>query len=436
MRTFATNTESYSFARTHSRAKPSDSPKLALRKSIAQASSQGKARCACGGICPRCQIAGLSAPSAGHSALASPQRPEVVVEPKTSLDTSVFAANATLVEVMRGKRFLSFGAFGDAVRLVQEALVASEIRRPSTPPTRLPKFGVDGIFGRETKQAVEEFQSEYGLAVDGIVGPQTLYWLDETFKNYTGRPSAEPPHKIPGRFPGELKATLQKPSSVNLTMNADNAVEADTTMGPRISAKATFTATVAGQEGKVFFVQNVRGVERKVHWQRTTDCTSECEQARAFVGKAQGLDTSLPYNSLPRTVTSEAQTFQTDDQPRHEAESAQNPKGDFRAGDVVHLFAHDQFRMFLAFGPASPLFDFSEFEALGFIDWEWKGKVRFTFDGSTWSAGSVQSRIDPSPASMIQARALIFLGPLYTGDEVDRNLRSKGTKVDEKPDAW
>jgi peptidoglycan hydrolase-like protein with peptidoglycan-binding domain len=415
---------------------PASSARIKRVSSDGERTHRRNSACACGGGCPRCEMAGLSSTSAGHATLASPQRPEVVVEPKTSLDTPAFAANSTLVEVMRGKRLLSFGAVGDSVRLVQEALIASEVRRPSTPGTRLPQFGVDGIFGRETKRAVEEFQSEYGIAVDGIVGPQTLYWLDETFKDYTARPSPEPQHKIPARFPGENKTTLQKPSSFDLTMKTDNAVGADTTMGPKISAKATFTATVAGQEGKVFFVQNVRRVERKVHWQRATDCTSECEQARAFVGKAQGLDTSLPYNSLPRAVTPEAQTFQTDDQPSHEAESSQNPKGDFRAGDVVHLFAHDQFRMFLAFGPAKPLFDFSEFDALGFIDWEWRGKVRFTFDGSTWSAGSVQSRIDPSPTSMIQTRALIFLGPLYTGGELDRNLRSSRTKVDEKPDSW
>ena len=32
---------------------------------------------------------------------------------------------------------------------------------------------VDGINGRKTKNAVKQFQSDYNLAVDGIVGPQT-----------------------------------------------------------------------------------------------------------------------------------------------------------------------------------------------------------------------------------------------------------------------
>jgi hypothetical protein len=100
------------------------------------------------------------------------------------------------------------------------------------------------------------------------------------------------------------------------------------------------------------------------------------------------------------------------------------------------VFAHDQFRMFLAFGPADPLLDFSEFDALGFLDWEWQGKVRFAFNGTTWSVGAVERRSDPSPNAMIPSRALIFLGPLYTGEEIDRNLRSERTKINEKPDVW
>lgn len=55
------------------------------------------------------------------------------------------------------------GSIGDAVRGVQQLLVD--------------KFGygiaVDGIFGPNTDQAVKDFQTDYGLQVDGIVGPKT-----------------------------------------------------------------------------------------------------------------------------------------------------------------------------------------------------------------------------------------------------------------------
>jgi peptidoglycan hydrolase-like protein with peptidoglycan-binding domain len=52
---------------------------------------------------------------------------------------------------------LSEGAEGRQVQLLQRALGIS----------------VDGMFGPETKEAVEHFQSSHGLAVDGIVGSQT-----------------------------------------------------------------------------------------------------------------------------------------------------------------------------------------------------------------------------------------------------------------------
>ncbi|HET7628695.1 MAG TPA: peptidoglycan-binding protein [Bacillales bacterium] len=39
-------------------------------------------------------------------------------------------------------------------------------------------YGVDGIFGHMTEQAVENFQADHQLTIDGIAGPQTLTTLD------------------------------------------------------------------------------------------------------------------------------------------------------------------------------------------------------------------------------------------------------------------
>lgn len=39
--------------------------------------------------------------------------------------------------------------------------------------------GVDGIFGENTRQAVEKFQENYDLSVDCIVGPNTWAKLNE-----------------------------------------------------------------------------------------------------------------------------------------------------------------------------------------------------------------------------------------------------------------
>jgi len=57
------------------------------------------------------------------------------------------------------------GSRGDTVKQMQSLLVAAGFP--------LPVFGVDGIFGSETRGAVIAFQQANGLLVDGICGPQT-----------------------------------------------------------------------------------------------------------------------------------------------------------------------------------------------------------------------------------------------------------------------
>ncbi len=55
---------------------------------------------------------------------------------------------------------------GEDVRQVQKALIKAGF-----------DVGSDGIFGKETDQAVREFQQQKGLTVDGIVGDETRrYW--------------------------------------------------------------------------------------------------------------------------------------------------------------------------------------------------------------------------------------------------------------------
>lgn len=64
------------------------------------------------------------------------------------------------------------GSKGSYVKEVQSAL-----RKWSK--NALPRYGVDGDFGKETDEWVRFFQRAYDLEVDGIVGPKTWAQIDE-----------------------------------------------------------------------------------------------------------------------------------------------------------------------------------------------------------------------------------------------------------------
>lgn len=66
---------------------------------------------------------------------------------------------------------------GEEVRRLQNKLLAVD--------ERLPQFGADGAFGKETEDAVKAFQARRGLKVDGIVGPQILTELEKFLPKYS-----------------------------------------------------------------------------------------------------------------------------------------------------------------------------------------------------------------------------------------------------------
>ncbi|MET8575226.1 peptidoglycan-binding domain-containing protein [Streptomyces sp. NPDC005012] len=60
---------------------------------------------------------------------------------------------------------VSYGSTGVTVREAQCLLLALGYN--------VGHSGIDGVFGPGTRSAVRAFQSDYGLLVDGIVGPRT-----------------------------------------------------------------------------------------------------------------------------------------------------------------------------------------------------------------------------------------------------------------------
>lgn len=71
---------------------------------------------------------------------------------------------------------LMVGSTGDKVRQMQEQLLRISQSYPA-----IPRITPDGIFGQATKQAVEKFQSIFGLPVTGIVDYRTWYKISEIY---------------------------------------------------------------------------------------------------------------------------------------------------------------------------------------------------------------------------------------------------------------
>ena len=71
---------------------------------------------------------------------------------------------------------LTVGSTGDKVRQLQE-----QLNRISQAYPALPTISVDGIYGRNTANAVQEFQSVFGLPATGIVDYPTWYKISAIF---------------------------------------------------------------------------------------------------------------------------------------------------------------------------------------------------------------------------------------------------------------
>jgi len=100
---------------------------------------------------------------------------------------------------------LRFGSRGEAVKERQQALnLGSSV---------LPLLAADGIFGQKTHGRVREFQGLSGLAVDGIVGPNTLAALAPLLEQLHNlvQPLVAPPDEAAarGRIVDGAKTQLQ-----------------------------------------------------------------------------------------------------------------------------------------------------------------------------------------------------------------------------------
>ena len=129
-------------------------------------------------------------------------------DPAHDLTAPGLSGDAKLEEIFDEKGFLGPPAKGPEVAKVQEALLALGFT--------LPKFGADGDYGSETRQAVRDFQTKAGLTgaqIDGIVGPITLGLLDRAARQgsvTTDRTLRSSDLKVTGKATSKLEDHLNK----------------------------------------------------------------------------------------------------------------------------------------------------------------------------------------------------------------------------------
>lgn len=168
-----------------------------------------------------------------------------------------FSGDVVLEACFDNERLLKTGSTGEAVRKVQQALVDAGFP--------LPNFGVDGIFGSETKTAVRDFQDASSITIDGLVGPQTMGALDARFSGPTPPPPPPPPPPPAATITSETVATspgvrtrttIGVGEEVNLTHSGGSATW--TTTGGTLSATtgATVTLTAPDTAQKVTVTAN------------------------------------------------------------------------------------------------------------------------------------------------------------------------------------
>lgn len=91
--------------------------------------------------------------------------------------SELYSEGITISEVERiFSEVLKRGSRGNDVRAIQYFLNFLGFFND-----RLPQINVDGIFGPATENAVRQFQSQYGLTVDGIVGRATWYAIIDAY---------------------------------------------------------------------------------------------------------------------------------------------------------------------------------------------------------------------------------------------------------------
>ncbi|MFT5645372.1 MAG: peptidoglycan hydrolase-like protein with peptidoglycan-binding domain [Aureispira sp.] len=111
-----------------------------------------------------------------------PTQLQLTIGDNNDLSAARFSRNNVLEACLDGEQTLQNGSSGAAVSLMQQGLVDAGFP--------LPRFGVDGIFGNETRTALRNFQTQSSLGTTGVLNIETMSALDALFTG--GAPALAP----------------------------------------------------------------------------------------------------------------------------------------------------------------------------------------------------------------------------------------------------
>ncbi len=158
-----------------------------------------------------------------------PHNLQMTIGDNHDLNSTRFSGNSILEACFDGERTLQNGSRGTAVSLMQQALVDAGFQ--------LPVYGVDGIFGNETKTALQNFQHASTLATTGILNSETISALDSLYSGGSPvLPPAIPVSPLPTAPPTIVSETIKSAP--------DSSSDTRTTVG--VGERVRITANTAG----------------------------------------------------------------------------------------------------------------------------------------------------------------------------------------------
>jgi peptidoglycan hydrolase-like protein with peptidoglycan-binding domain len=127
-----------------------------------------------------------------------------------ALKSPRFSRNERLQRASENSPLMKQGEQGEAVALVQDALIDVGLAMPLT--TGHGQHLADGIYGPETANVVKQFQTAHGLVRDGIVGRQTLGKLEELIAALFASRAAERvgEMRLPPKFRSNSHRTVRR----------------------------------------------------------------------------------------------------------------------------------------------------------------------------------------------------------------------------------